>query len=476
MIYLRIAIYIRKSIAGDDRSISLEAQKELCINYFKGENTFEVFQDRGISGKNTDRPAFKKLTKMVSNKEFDVVVCYKFDRIARNTLDFLTTLELFKSYNTELISITEGYDASTPSGKMMVTLLASLAEMERENIKARVIDSMNKLAREGRYSGGPAPFGYEIEKTSIGSYLKLTDKDKILYIFNNFLKGKSANDLGRELKITSKGIKLIIKNPLYMKSSELANEYLRSTGYEVITYDDRLGNGYLTYGKRGSKESNKIAVISMHEAVIEASEWIQAQIRLKTFDGHRAPRISNKTWLAQLITCKSCNSNMKVQSNNNDIYLKCPNNCYRKYLNVKKTENFIIEQLRQISLDKDCLNDTSKENNLLTEINVLSKEIDSKEKLINGLVDKLALANSSIANRLMKTLEKYEDELNELKNLKTEKIILFEKEKSKEIFNNETEFNNYIKHFETLGMKEKQQSIRNIIDNIEFDGEAFIIN
>lgn len=473
---MRIAIYIRKSIAGDDRSISLEAQKEMCMNYFKGENTFEVFQDRGISGKNTNRPAFKKLTKMVSNKEFDIVVCYKFDRIARNTLDFLTTLELFKSYNTELISITEGYDASTPSGKMMVTLLASLAEMERENIKARVIDSMNKLAREGRYSGGPSPFGYEIEKNSTGSYLKLVDKDKILYIFNNFLKGKTANDLGRDLKITSKGIKMIIRNPLYMKSSKLANEYLSGAGYEVISCDDRLGNGYLTYGKRGSKNSNKIAVVSTHEAVIEASEWIQAQIRLKTFDGHRAPRISNKTWLAQLVTCKACERTMKVQMNNNDVYLRCPNNCYRKHLNVKKTETLIMNQLRKISLDEDSFNDTSKENCLLTEVNVLSKEIDSKENLINGLIDKLAIANSSLANRLVKTIENYENELNELKNLKMEKLILLEKENPKGVFNNEMEFNEFLKYFDLLSMKEKQQSIRNIIDNIEFDGENFIIN
>ncbi|MDU7212520.1 recombinase family protein [Clostridium sp.] len=472
---MRIAIYVRKSVAGDDRSISLESQKELCTNYFKGENTFEVFQDRGISGKNTDRPAFQELSRRVSNGEFDIVVCYKFDRIARNTLDFLTTLELFKSYNTDLVSITEGYDPSTPAGKMMVTLLASLAEMERENIKARVIDSMNQLAREGRYSGGPTPFGYEIDKTPYGSYLKLIDGETISYIFNSFLKGKSANDLGRELKMTSKGIKLILRNPLYMKSSQLANEYLGNIGYEVISYEDRMGNGYLTYGKKGSSNSNKIAVISKHEAVISDSDWIQVQVRLKTYDGHRAPRISSKTWLAQMVKCTHCNKYMKVRTTNTGVYLMCPNNCMKKYINVSKAENLILDELKKFTLDEDTINDNSKENNLLSEINVITKQIDEKDKLIIGLVDKLALANESLANRLVKTIEAYETELNNLKNIKTQKLIAMENKKSNHLFNNEKEFNDFIDSFNKLDMKEKQQSIRNIIDYIEFDGDYFTI-
>lgn len=473
---MRIAIYVRKSVAGDDRSISLDAQKDLCMNYFNGDNTFEVFQDRGISGKNIDRPGFKKLSSRVANYDFDIVVCYKFDRIARNTLDFLTTLELFKSYNTDLVSITEGYDPSTPSGKMMVTLLASLAEMERENIKARVIDSMNQLAREGRYSGGATPLGYSIEKTPYGSFLKAKDKDKILYIFNNFLKGKSANDIGRDLKLSSKRVKMIIRNPLYMKSSLLANEYLNNIGYEVVSYDDRLGLGYLTYGKKGSSESKKIAVVSKHEAFISDSDWIQAQARLKTYDGHRAPRISNKTWLAQMVRCSCCNKYMKVSTSNTGTYLKCPNNCFNKCLNVVKLEKKVLDKLKDLALDNETLNDSSQEDILLTEINTLSKEIDERERIINGLIDKLALASETIAKRLIETIEKYEQELNELKSSKTQKLILSENKKTQNKFDNINEYELFLKEFNSADIKSKQQIIRNIIDYIEFDGEDLNIN
>ncbi len=472
---MRIAIYTRKSVSGDERSISLDAQKELCMNYFKGENTFEVFQDRGISGGNIERPAFGELSRRVSNNEFDIVVCYKFDRIARNTLDFLTVLELFKKFNTDLISITEGYDPSTPAGKMMVTLLASLAEMERENIKSRVIDSMNQLAREGRYSGGPTPLGYEINKTDSGSYLKLSDGGKISYIFDSFLKGKSANDLGRELNMSSKGIKTILRNPLYMKSSELANEYLTSIGYEVISYDDRLGNGYLTYGKKGVNPSNKIAVISKHEAVITDSEWIQAQIKLKTYDGHSAPRISTKTWLAQLVKCSCCGKFMKVKTTNSGLYFQCPNNCFGKSPNIPKLEALIISNLKKVSLDEETVNDNSKENVVKTELDLISKQIYEKEKIITGLIEKLALTSSTLANRIMKTIENYENELNELQQKKTQKLILLDKKNKKKLFENGKEFNVFIENFNKLPIKEKQISIRNIIDYIEFDGDNFII-
>lgn len=470
---MRIAIYIRKSVAGDDRSISLESQKELCMNYFKGKNKFEVFQDRGISGKNIDRPAFKELSKKVSNHEFDVVVCYKFDRIARNTLDFLTILELFKKYNTDLISITEGYDPGTPSGKMMVTLLASLAEMERENIKTRVIDSMNQLAREGRYSGGPTPFGYKITKTPHGSFLKLVNGEAISYLFNSFLKGKSANDLAREFNVTSKGIKLILRNPLYMKSSTLANEYLNNIGYEVISYDDRLGNGYLTYGKKGDNNTNKLAVISTHEAVVNDSEWIQVQSRLKLYDGHRAPRISNKTWLAQMIKCTHCNRYFKVRTTNTGVYLMCPNNCENKYLNASKTEELILSELKNITLDRGTIEDKSQEDTLLSEIKFLSKQIDEKEKLINGLIDKLALVNDNIADRLIKTIEEHDNELSELKNIKTQKILIHDSKSQKQIFKDELEFNHFLDNFKKLDIKQKQQSIRDVIEYIEFDGSHF---
>lgn len=88
------------------------------------------------------------MLKLAELKQIDVVVCYKIDRIARNTLDFLNILEMFKENNVELISITEGFDPNTQMGKVMLTLLASFAEMERSNIQQRVKDNLLSIAKK----------------------------------------------------------------------------------------------------------------------------------------------------------------------------------------------------------------------------------------------------------------------------------------------------------------------------------------
>lgn len=480
---MNIAIYVRKSVSGDEKSISITGQEEMCKDYFKhkgNNNKFTVYTDNGFSGKTTYRPAFEKLLIDASEGKYDAVVCYKFDRIARNTLDFLTVLELLKSYGTDLVSITEGYDPSTPQGKMMVTLLASLAEMERENIKQRVKDSMYNLAKQGRWSGGTTPFGYEIDRTSSGSFLKLKDADKIEYIFKSFLNGKSHNDIARELNKSAKGIKLILRNPLYMKSSELGNDFLKTLGYKIINHDERLGNGYITYGKRG--ESEKIAAISIHEAIISASDWIACYEKLKLFDGHARPRISNKTWLAQMVVCKECGEYMLIktisnQTENSTYYLKPNCKCFKKYINVVKAEKAILNELQNIVINKNDLDSKNIFNPVQNEVKFLENEINSKEKIIAGLIEKLALTNGSISDRLIGTIEKLENEIETLSMSRTQKLLILEgKPKLKKTFNTEQEISNFINEFKKMNIKDKQSSIRNVINNIEFDGKDLYIN
>ena len=162
MIKIRVAIYCRKSVFVEG-SVSIETQINLCKDYINkkySNSTFEIFEDEGFSGGNTNRPAFQKMLKLIELNQLDIVICYKIDRIARNTLDFLNTLEKFKNKNVELISVSEGFDPNTQIGKMMLTLLASFAEMERSNIQQRVSDNMLSIAKKGRWTGGSAPTGF----------------------------------------------------------------------------------------------------------------------------------------------------------------------------------------------------------------------------------------------------------------------------------------------------------------------------
>ena len=161
---MKVAIYTRKSVYIQG-SISIETQVTMCKDYINNKYNnavFEVFEDEGFSGKNTNRPAFQKMLKRIEMNQIDAVVCYKVDRIARNTLDFLNILEMLKNKGIQLISISEGFDPNTQMGKMMLTLLASFAEMERANTQQRVKDNMLALAKKGKWTGGSPPIGFSI--------------------------------------------------------------------------------------------------------------------------------------------------------------------------------------------------------------------------------------------------------------------------------------------------------------------------
>ena len=179
----KVAIYSRKSVLVEG-SVSIETQINMCKDYINNKfpnAKFKVFEDEGFSGGNTNRPAFQKMLRMAQLNEIDIVVCYKVDRIARNTLDFLKILELFKENNVELISISEGFDPNTQMGKVMLTLLASFAEMERSNIQQRVKDNLLSVAKKGKWTGGSPPTGF---KNGLNGGLEWDKKDMILDTFN----------------------------------------------------------------------------------------------------------------------------------------------------------------------------------------------------------------------------------------------------------------------------------------------------
>lgn len=156
----------------------------MCKDYINNKfpnAKFKVFEDEGFSGGNTNRPTFQKMLRMAQLNEIDIVVCYKVDRIARNILDFLKILELFKENNVELISISEWFDPNTQMGKVILALLASFAEMERTNIQQRVKDNLLSVAKKGKQTGGSPS---TVFKNSLNGGLKLNKQDIILDVFN----------------------------------------------------------------------------------------------------------------------------------------------------------------------------------------------------------------------------------------------------------------------------------------------------
>lgn len=113
------------------------------------------FTDEATSGatKALERKGFKSLFDYA--RKGDTVIVAAIDRLGRNTIDVLETVEALKAKGVTVISMREGFDLSNPTGKLMLTLLAGVAELERENIKARQMAGINKAKAEGRKLGAP---------------------------------------------------------------------------------------------------------------------------------------------------------------------------------------------------------------------------------------------------------------------------------------------------------------------------------
>ncbi|MGL5087640.1 MAG: recombinase family protein, partial [Clostridium sp.] len=361
-----IAIYSRKS-KETDTGESIKNQIKMCKEYFirQYENcTFEVFEDEGFSGGNTNRPSFKRMMMLSKNKQFDVIAVYRIDRISRNTLDFLTMFEELKNNNVTLVSVTEGFDPATPSGKMMMSMISSMAEMERENIRQRVTDNMLELAKMGRWSGGTTPTGYK-SVTSIcagkkSTYLELIESEipKLQYIFNRASEGYTTCQIASELGMSPKTIYNIITNPVNCAATNKSYDYLKSIGYNVI--GELNGNGFIAYnrrpkinGKKLWKGSNMLVSTSKHIVPISDSIFIKANLNIASRGDDAKPRVSPNSFLSHLVKCK-CGGGMFIQPgrfNKHGIrafYFRCSrkkskfNDCDAKFLRVDDVETNVL--------------------------------------------------------------------------------------------------------------------------------------
>ncbi|MGN0804022.1 MAG: recombinase family protein, partial [Candidatus Coproplasma sp.] len=164
-------LYSRVSTEMQVDGYSLEAQKTCLKKFAEREEMIvaDTYEDAGKSGKSIEgRPAFKKMLSDIENGAVvDYVLVYKLSRFGRNAADILNSLELLQTYDVNLICIEEGIDSSQTSGKLLISVLSAVAEIERENILEQTMNGRREKARQGKWNGGPAPYGYSIQNETL---------------------------------------------------------------------------------------------------------------------------------------------------------------------------------------------------------------------------------------------------------------------------------------------------------------------
>ncbi|KEI87699.1 resolvase [Clostridium botulinum B2 267] len=497
----RIAIYSRKS-RETDTGESIKNQIDMCKTYFNREDkdcSFEIFQDEGFSGGNTNRPSFQRMLELAKHRQFDVIAVYKVDRIARNIVDFVNIYDELEKHDVKLVSITEGFDPSTPIGKMMMMLLASFAEMERMNIAERVKDNMKGLAKIGRWSGGTPPTGYRSKTITLNgkkeTYLELIPEKKqlLISIFKKAADGYTTYQIGEMFSMSPKTISNIICNPTYVQADSLSANYLKSIGYDI--FGELNGNGYLSYNRRPKKKGKKLfnakgmfTAVSNHEAPIDSKTWIKANNNLKDRATEAKPRISNNSFLAHLVKC-SCGSGMyihtghKKKDGTKNLYFACSkkktqNKCTSKWLRIDFAENHILNILKEISFSPKLLENYLKHQNnpvdYTESIKNIKKQIDKNNEKINTLTDKLIFLKGTAIDIVSEKINTIADENYKLSEqlLRLERKKMFSEvdgENVKVLLDNIKKF---LQNFDKINTTERQNFAKSIIKKIVWDSSA----
>ncbi len=151
----RAAIYARVSTAnnGQDPTMQTRELTEYCQR--RGWTVVGEYVDVGISGTKEKRPELDRLLGDAHSRRFDAVVVWKFDRFARSVSHLLRALENFQALGIDFVSLSEQLDTSTPTGKMVFTVLGAVAELERSLIVERVRAGMRNARAKGKRIGRP---------------------------------------------------------------------------------------------------------------------------------------------------------------------------------------------------------------------------------------------------------------------------------------------------------------------------------
>ena len=520
------AIYSRKSkITGKGDSII--NQIELCKQGSRhlGIEEFIIYEDEGFSGKNIRRPQFQKMLIDAKEKQFDVLICYRLDRISRNISDFSTLINQLDSLHVSFISVNEQFDTSTPMGRAMMYIASVFAQLERETIGERVRDNMLELAKSGRWLGGQTPLGYEskelcyldtelneknihilspineelrVVKTIYDKYLQYKSINQVfVYLYKNNIKTKKGADFNK------KRVQLILRNPLYVRANEDIITHLTSMGMNVIGVSDDK-HGILTYNKsKGAKIKRAItewiAAVSTHEGIIDASLWLDVQ-QILDENKSKAPRLgtSAAALLTGTLKCSRCGKSMivkhghfSVKTNKKIQYYVCSTKDYSKgvrcnnpNIRVDKLEIIVIEYLKNIPIDKDILiselnkisSELSRCNFTPYEITDIQKQIKIKQSQIDILINQISLDNE-ISKYLRPKILKLGNELEELYSKKENLKITSYNHISKQSNVNKLFYhiNNLSSIIDVLDFNNKRLLINNIIDSICWDGAKLTI-
>jgi len=431
----RIGGYIRVSTEKQVMGYSIEGQITQIEQYcqFNGYELVDIYADRGISGKSMNRPELQRMLNDAKNGKLDCVMVYKTNRLARNTSDLLTIVEELHRQNVEFFSLSERMEVKNSTGKLMLQILASFSEFERNTILENIYTGQRQRALEGYYQGN-LPLGYNnIPDNKKELMINQHEANIVKYIFESYAKGhgyrKIANALNHKGYVTKKGnpfsisaVTYILSNPFYIGKIQFAK--------------------YKDWNDKRRKGLNDKPVIAegKHTPIISQSLWDKVQARKKQVS--KKPQVHGKgtNLLTGIIACPQCSASMSASITVNTLkdgtkkrirYYSCSNFrnkgskvCSANSVRADVIEKYVMDQILEIVKSDKVLKQVVERVNQENQVDVaaLNHDIAYKQQQFDEINAKLKNLiqtiedNPDLTSALKPTIHQYETQLNDITN------------------------------------------------------------
>lgn len=410
----KCVIYIRVSSERQVQGYSLEGQKRYLKEWaeFEGMTVLNIYVEPGKSGKSiSGREVFQRMLDDIATKSVDAdfVVVFKLSRFGRNAKDILNSLTFIQRYGVNLICKEDGLDSSTSMGKMMITILGAVAEMERENILTQTYLGRTEKAKQGGWNGGFAPYGYEL----VDGRLERKEEEAAIVelIFDKFVNGSmgystiagylnkqgipkmpSRNSHGRTfMDWNSEQIKRMLDNPVYTGRVAFGRTRLQKVEgteneYRRVKTDDFI-------------LSDEIA----HEPIISEELFEQARVKRNSTSSTGYPSVgrSSKHLLSGILKCPMCGSAMYsdtvVWTNKNGErrvrrkyqcghYAKAKNGqCKKNTILADWIEKEVIQYTKLLVNNEQFAEDVKKQIGQKMDVSEIDAEIEGYKKSLKKL-------------------------------------------------------------------------------------------
>jgi site-specific DNA recombinase len=354
---VRCAIYTRKSTEEglEQEFNTLDAQRESAEAYIKSQAHEgwvclpQRYDDGGYTGGNMDRPALGRLLADVGAGRIDAVVIYKVDRLSRSLLDFSRIMETFDQHQVSFVSVTQLFNTATSMGRLMLNVLLSFAQFEREIISERTRDKIAATRRKGKWSGGTPLLGYDVDPLGTRLVVNAAEAERVRAIFALYVQHQGLIPVVQELERRG----WVNKRWVTRKGPERGGRpFTKTRLHELLTN--------VTYVGRVRYKQEVHA--GEHAAIVDEALWQQVQTLLRPPGRAAAGPVRNAVGalLRGLLRCVPCGCAMtptyscKNQTTRYRYYVCCSAQkrgfatCPSKAIPADAIEQLVLERIRQL--------------------------------------------------------------------------------------------------------------------------------